>query len=194
MSAQENTDPHEHTTGHVHDGIREDDHPLPMWWLGTFFVTVAFALAYWFWYHSVEAGSSLTQLYEADITALPKAGSAGHAADDTLSALDHDEEAIARGRAVYLQSCVACHLGEGQGSIGANLTDGYWLHGSTPKDVLRTISDGVAAKGMPAWGTILGEKKLLDVYAFVRTLRNKNVAGGKAPQGVDESGNPAPVP
>jgi cytochrome c oxidase cbb3-type subunit 3 len=192
MSADDHA-PREHATHHVYDGIREDDHPLPVWWLGTFFVTVFFSLGYWFWYHSVEAGRSLEQIYAAEVDALPKASAIASMGDDAIAALERDEGAITRGKEAYAQNCVACHLAQGQGSIGPNLTDPYWIHGGDAKSVMTTIAQGVAAKGMPAWGALLGEKKVLDLYAYVATLRHTNVPG-KAAQGVDDKGAPAPAP
>lgn len=192
MSVDLEPTPHEHATHHVYDGIHEDDHPLPVWWLGTFFATIFFALGYWFWYHSVEAGASIAQVYQREVEALPKATAFSAMGDDVIAALENDGDAIGRGREAFVQNCVACHLAEGQGSIGPNLTDAYWIHGGDAKSIMNTIAQGVAAKGMPAWGALLGDKKVLDLYAFVHTLRGKNVAG-KAPQGVDEAGR-APSP
>ena len=192
MSADLEPTPHEHSTHHVYDGIHEDDHPLPVWWLGTFFATIFFAMGYWFWYHSVEAGASLAQVYAREVDELPKAAAPSASGDDVIAALEKDAEAIARGKEAYTQNCVACHLPEGQGGIGPNLTDASWIHGGDAKGIMDTIAQGVAAKGMPAWGSLLGEKKVLDLYAFVNTLRGKNVPG-KAPQGVDLEGHP-PAP
>ena len=36
---------------------------------------------------------------------------------------------------------------------------------------------------MPAWGEQMGPAEVLAVATFATTLRGKNVAGGKAPQG-----------
>src|SRR5579871_2498784 len=35
------------TTGHIWDGIRELNTPLPRWWLLTFYATIVWAIAYW---------------------------------------------------------------------------------------------------------------------------------------------------
>ena len=35
------------TTGHVWDGIRELDNPLPRWWLWIFYACIATAIPYW---------------------------------------------------------------------------------------------------------------------------------------------------
>ena len=60
---------------------------------------------------------------------------------------------------------------------------GAWIHGGDPMSIYKTMKDGVVAKGMPAWGPQLGEAKTQAVSAYVLSLRNTNVPGGKAPQG-----------
>ena len=34
------------TTGHVWDGIKEFDNPMPRWWLWTFYLTIFWGIAY----------------------------------------------------------------------------------------------------------------------------------------------------
>ncbi|MGB9321207.1 MAG: cbb3-type cytochrome c oxidase N-terminal domain-containing protein, partial [Pseudolabrys sp.] len=38
------------TTGHVWDGIRELNTPLPRWWLWLFYATILWAVGYWIVY------------------------------------------------------------------------------------------------------------------------------------------------
>ncbi len=45
------------TTGHVWDGIRELNTPLPRWWLWTFYATIAFAVVYMVLYPADSAHS-----------------------------------------------------------------------------------------------------------------------------------------
>jgi cytochrome c oxidase cbb3-type subunit 3 len=87
---------------------------------------------------------------------------------------------VAAGKAVFGQYCVACHGPEAAGLIGPNLTDHAWIHGGTPTAILQTVTAGVAAKGMPSWGPVLGPDKVENVVAFVLTLRGKNVPGKPA--------------
>ncbi|MDO5652258.1 MAG: cytochrome-c oxidase, cbb3-type subunit III [Moraxella sp.] len=45
------------TTGHVYDGVREYDKPLPKWWLWVFFGTLAWSVLYFALYPSLQPGS-----------------------------------------------------------------------------------------------------------------------------------------
>ncbi|GIW21462.1 MAG: Cbb3-type cytochrome c oxidase subunit [Candidatus Sericytochromatia bacterium] len=82
-------------------------------------------------------------------------------------------EHIAKGKEIFTQNCVSCHGPEGKGLVGPNLTDSVWIHGGKPENIRDTITKGVAAKGMPTWGPILGSEKIADVTAFVYSLSNK---------------------
>ncbi len=44
----------------------------------------------------------------------------------------------------------------GEGSVGPNLTDAYWIHGGAPLQIHKTVTNGVPDKGMVAWGDQLG--------------------------------------
>ena len=97
-----------------------------------------------------------------------------------------------RGAAVFKQNCLACHGDRGQGVVGPNLTDKYFLHGPKAKDAYQVIGTGILEKGMPAWRTVLGSTKVQEVTAFVVSLRGQEIAGRPA-QGVSEQGELAPV-
>ena len=51
---------------HQFDGIREYDNPLPRWWLGIFYVTIAFSLFYVPWVHFGD-GKTILAEYEAQL-------------------------------------------------------------------------------------------------------------------------------
>lgn len=91
-----------------------------------------------------------------------------------LSTVIGKAEHIAKGKEVFTQNCVSCHGPEAKGLVGPNLTDSTWIHGGKPENIQGTIVKGVAAKGMPSWGPILGAEKVADVTAFVHSL-----GGGK---------------
>ena len=89
----------------------------------------------------------------------------------------------AAGAEIFTSTCASCHGPEGQGAIGPNLTDAFWLHGAAPEDVYRVISQGVVEKGMPSWDGVLSEEEQAQAMAFVFSLRGTSPPNPKEPQG-----------
>lgn len=181
-------------TNHDYDGIREFDNPLPRWWLFTFYGAVVFAVGYWFYYHTLAVGELPMDGYKSEMELadkLQREAEKNALTDDQLLALAKDADTVQRGAALFKQNCVACHGDRGQGIIGPNLTDPYWIHGSKAKQIYNLVSGGSQEKGMPSWGPVLGASKVKEATAFVLSLKGKNEAG-KAPQGTTDDGVPAP--
>ena len=178
---------------HEFDGIREFDNKLPMWWLWTFFGAIIFSVGYWFHYEVFHTGPGQIQAYETEV-AKAKALQDKLIAEtmdlsaDGLLKMSKDPEAIARGLAVFNATCVACHLADGSGSIGPNLTDNYWLHGGGATQIYKTVVEGVPLKGMQAWGPVLGPKRVADVSVYLLTIKGTNKKG-KKPEGKLEEGD-----
>jgi cytochrome c oxidase cbb3-type subunit 3 len=171
---------------HVYDGIVEHDNELPLWWQLTLYGAVVFALVYWFG-RRLEAIPSPLQSYESAVAA-QRAAAAERArsspvTDGMLATLARDPGTISQGKELFATTCGPCHRPDGGGNIGPNLTDAYWIHGRTPTEIYRTVYDGVAAKGMPTWGPVLGDQRVATMVAFVLSIKDTNVPGGKAPQG-----------
>jgi len=176
------------TVVHSYDGIEEYDNHLPNWWLFTLFATIVFGIGYYFHYEVLQSGPNQMAVYEASVAAdraeaAARARRMGALTDATFVTLSRDPATLRAGQAVFMAQCVACHGPNGGGTIGPNLTDNAWIHGARPTVMYRTITEGVAARGMPAWGPQLGEERTQAVTAYLLTLRNTNVPGGKAPQG-----------
>lgn len=167
---------------HEYDGIEEADNRLPLWWLATFFGAVIFAAIYWSVYSSYGLLKPPFADYQEEQAALD-AASGALLTDAELAAFAADPARVAEGRAVFAQNCVVCHGERAEGKIGPNLTDGFWLHGGTPKDIFRIIRLGYAPKSMPEWGNVLGPRRTQSAAAFVLSLRGTDASGGKEPQG-----------
>ena len=164
---------------HEYDGIEEADNLLPRWWLMTFYGAIVFAFAYWVYFHTLAIGLPPNAQYAKEKELLQDAVVV---TEQSLIELAASEDTVAAGQVVFRTNCVSCHSDKGQGKNGPNLTDRYWLHGGSPKDIYKTIAYGVPLKGMIAWKPRLGPRAVGAVTAFVMSIRNTDVAG-KAPQG-----------
>lgn len=168
---------------HVYDDIEEEDNHLPNWWLFILYATMVFAFGYWFVFHTAKLAPGPRAVYQADVKALIEArAKANPTSPEALLAIAADPAKLEAAKGVFLATCAACHGQKGEGIIGPNLTDGYWIHGKEPADLLKAAIEGFPTKGMPAWGAIVGPEKSVQAAAWVYTLRNTNVPG-KAPQG-----------
>ena len=145
------------------DGIEEYDNPMPNWWVGMFYLTIIWAVAYVAYYHFIGK--------ESQVKALAAQVAEAEARWPKSSQLATVEETPAAGEGVYKANCVACHGAELQGGIGPSLVDSTWVHGSKPEEIVATITNGVAAKGMPTWGPILGNEKIGQVAAYIISKR-----------------------
>jgi len=156
------------------DGIEEYDNPLPNWWLGLFYFTIAWALLYGVHYHFVAHRSEVKALaaeMEAANRRWPQEAAAAAAATVDLS-----EANVEAGEAIFKANCVACHGADMKGGIGPNLLDTTWIHGGKPEEILHTITVGVPDKGMLTWGPILGAAKVAQVAAYV-VEKNRKATG-----------------
>lgn len=174
---------------HEYDGIREYDNPLPRWWVMLFYFGIAFAVVYIPWYH-FGPGPLMLEEYEAEMAAAAAAMPEKTGPSDAdLAAAQGDPARIAAGKATFATLCVACHTADGGGLVGPNLTDDYWIHGGSMKDVVHVITEGVPEKGMISWKTQLKDEEILAVAAYVKSLRGTTPANPKAPEGEKYTGD-----
>jgi cytochrome c oxidase cbb3-type subunit III len=172
-------------TGHEYDGIVEYDNPMPTWWRRIFWATFFFSIGYYFQYQLSGNGASVEDNYVAEMREQRErlaAAALGHeTTEESLTRLMNDAAMMKDARFLFVQRCVQCHADKGQGNIGPNLTDDYWIYGSASlMDLLEIISDGRAQKGMPTWSRVLRPVELAEVAAYVGTLRNTSVPGRPA--------------
>lgn len=176
------------TLDHNYDGIRELDNHLPPWWLGMFYGGIAFAVIYLLNYHVWHWSPTQSEEYEiamAEAAEIKMANLAdeGNAIDESNVALVTDASGITEGSNIYAGNCVACHGKLGEGGVGPNLTDEFWLHGGGINDIFKTIKYGVPEKGMIPWDGTLSPSQMQNVASFITTLIGTNPPNGKAPQG-----------
>ncbi len=198
------------TTGHEWDGLREYNNPMPRWWLGLFYITIVFALAYLLLYPGLGnfkglLGWTQTGAYEAEVQQVEQdvAPLFARYAATPIPDLARDPAAMATGRRLFLTSCAVCHGADGHGSRGfPNLADDNWQWGGSPEQIEQTITQGRQAAMIP-WGAALGDDGVKAVATYVRSLGGHDadpaqVAAGKdkfqtlcvACHGPDAKGNP----
>lgn len=166
---------------HGYDGIRELDNDLPGWWKWLFYLTIVFSVVYILRYHVFKTADLQEAEYNKEME-IAKANMPPEVDESTLFRLE-DEASLAGGKAIFDKHCVVCHLSKGEGLVGPNLTDEYWIHGGSFKDIYRTIKVGVPAKGMISWKDQLNVTEMQQVSSFIMTLKGTNPPNPKAPQG-----------
>jgi cytochrome c oxidase cbb3-type subunit III len=174
--------------GHDYDGIRELDNRLPPWWLYGFYLTIVFAVIYLWRYHVSHTAPDSIQEYQLAVQAaeikraeyLKKA--ANNVDESTVKYLSAADD-LAAGEKIYATTCFPCHGKAGEGGVGPNLTDDYWLHGGSVKDIFKTIKYGVPEKGMKSWKDDYSPGQIAQLASYIKSIKGTNPPNGKAPQG-----------
>lgn len=172
-------------TDHDYDGIKELDNNLPPWWVAMFYITIIFSIIYVFRYHISGSGEVMMDEYRAEIIAAEElkalVAEEGPVLDaSTVTLFEGD---MTRAKQMYETNCASCHGSAGEGGVGPNLTDEYWKHGGGISNLFETIQNGVPAKGMIAWKSILKPEHIREVSSYILTMQGTNPPNGKAPEG-----------
>lgn len=102
---------------------------------------------------------------------------------ELIKEIAKDKANIAKGSAIFKANCSICHGQQGQGEIGPNLTDEYWLNGGSIMDIAKTIAFGVPEKGMIAWKAQLSIEEVGALVAFITSIQGTTPERAKAAQG-----------
>ena len=173
---------------HNYDGIKELDNSLPPWWVWGFYITIIWGVIYLIHYHVIDTGLLSADEYKQEVATAELKIKEYHAKTADLVSVEtvtllNTPEGLGAGKETFIKNCVPCHGPGGEGTVGPNLTDEFWIHGGGIKNVFKTITDGVPAKGMISWKTQLSPKQIQEVASFVLSLQGTKPANGKAPQG-----------
>jgi len=174
-------------TGHDYDGIRELDNVTPPWFVVAFIGTILFAAVYLYRYHIAYSAPSQIKEYEISMkeAASQKMESLKHQAnlidENTVTLLKEGQ--YEEGKTIFKTACAVCHGNNGQGLVGPNMTDDYWIHGGSVKNIFTTIKYGVLDKGMKSWKDDYSPKQIAQLTSYIKSLRGTNPPEPKAPQG-----------
>lgn len=181
---------------HNYDGIKELDNNLPPWWVYMFYATIIFAVVYLVKYEMMGAPNQDMEYAQSvaeakrELAAFRSTSKEAIIDSETVTVLTSESD-LNRGKAVYNLNCASCHLSDGGGSIGPNLTDEYWLLGGGIRNIFTTITNGGRdGKGMVAWGKTLKPKDIQKVASYIMTMQGTMPVKSKPPQGelyIDET-------
>ncbi len=175
---------------HSHDGIYELDNPTPPWFMYLFYSTILFGIIYGFYYHVYQDGNIQITEYKTDMAVAEKARDVymkkfANSINENNVSLSKGAKELTEGSQIYLTNCVACHGDKGQGGVGPNLTDKFWIHGGGIKDLFKTITHGVPEKGMIAWNKTLNPLQIQRVASYILTFQGTKPPMAKEPQGIE---------
>lgn len=172
---------------HDYDGIKELDNPLPPWWKYGFYITIGVAVVYLLNFEVLGYGKNPTQEYNAEMAQakvqqeLYEANNKDRIDENNVPLAD--AAGIAKGKEIFTTVCFACHGKNGEGGVGPNLTDDYWIHKGSLNDIYQSIKHGYPDKGMQAWSATYSPKEIDDLASFVKSIHGTNPPNAKAPQG-----------
>lgn len=173
---------------HNYDGIRELDNVLPPWWVFMFYATIIFGVVYLIRFHIVgdytQSEEYEQQVAEAQLAIEEYKITAKNLVDANTVELLLDAGDLAAGEKIFTTNCVVCHMADGGGGIGPNLTDEYWILGGGIKNVFGTISEGGRdGKGMVAWKNSLKPVEMAQVASYLLQFQGTTPANPKGPEG-----------
>ena len=173
---------------HTYDGIAELDNPTPPWFMYLFYMTIIFGVIYGVYYHVYLDGNTQEAEYKTEVAAAEKVREAymkqfANSVNEDNVVVVKEAKDLTEGSQIYSTNCVACHGDKGQGGVGPNLTDKFWIHGGGIKDLFKTITHGIPEKGMIAWEKTLNPLQIQKVASYILTLQGTNPPGAKEPQG-----------
>lgn len=99
------------------------------------------------------------------------------------------ETDLAAGLDTYKKICSVCHGQNGEGLVGPNFTDEYWIHGDSVnntisiKNLYQVVIDGVIEKGMIPYKDQLSPVQIQQVLSYILTMQGTSPANQKAAQG-----------
>jgi cytochrome c oxidase cbb3-type subunit 3 len=172
---------------HDYDGIRELDNALPPWWKYGFYITILVAFIYLYLFHVSHTGLSPEEEYQVQNTEAQvqldsfNAHNKNKVDENNLPIID--AVGITEGGNLYQTNCIPCHGKFAEGGAGPNLTDYYWIHKGSIKDIYLSVKNGYPDKGMQSWIVKFNPKEVLQLASYIKTLSGSNPIGAKEPQG-----------
>lgn len=177
-------------TGHHYDGIRELNNVTPPWFITAFVLTIIFGIIYMYRYHISKSAPLQDEEFAIEMTQAAE-DKAAFAAKQT-SSIDENNVVMMEGADIeagkknFLATCASCHGATGgsmKGGVGPNLTDEYWIHSGSLKDIFKSIKYGWSGTAMIAWKDQFSAKQIAQLSSYVKSINGSNPPNAKAPDG-----------
>lgn len=167
---------------HEYDGIKELDNDMPSWWVWLFIITIVFSLVYLVRLWVFRADDLIQEKeFQKEMAAAPKMN---RPVEELAMAYLEDDLSLNNGKETWTKTCAVCHLADGGGLVGPNMTDKYWIHGNKVEDMFAVLTNGVIEKGMIPYKDQLTPRQRLEVISYIMLrLNGSTPAAPKEPQG-----------
>lgn len=106
--------------------------------------------------------------------------------ENVINSTINDKVSVFKGQEIYKANCSPCHGMQGEGMIGPNLTDNFWIHGSSVNSLVKTIVSGVPERGMRAWKFSFTPTEVGQLVAYIKSIKGTNPKNAKTSQGTKE--------
>ncbi len=170
---------------HEVDGIRELDNLLPRWWVWLFNLTIVFGAIYMLYYHVFRFGDLQAAEYAKESKAGDQLKAAAIASfESSIATLEPSKDKAVIVKASESSSPIAPH------AIARTAAD--WsvrifvtITGFTARtivDNVKTIINGVPAKGMITWRGMLKPGQIQAVGSYIYTLHGSNPKNPEPPE------------
>ncbi len=173
---------------HNYDGIQEMDYGMPPWLTTFFLITIGFGVVYVINIYGTglipsQSDEYIAEMEEAEIAIAEWKAAQANLIDETNVEFSDEVAHLEAGKAIYMKDCKVCHGEFGEGGVGPNMTDDYWLHGGGIAEIFSTVKYGVPEKGMISWQNQLSPADMSAVSSYIYTLHGTNPPNPKDPQG-----------
>lgn len=196
---QEHTHNDPDMAGHMYDGIREYDNPIPGWWHAIFYGSVVFSLLYVMVVHMSPMWPTRNEAYDAaeeraleiqfaELRTFPMG-------EDKVLRIMGQPKWLEMGANIFEANCALCHKADGSGmeGLGPNMTDEHYKNLTDLAGMLDVLENGAGNGAMPPnGGAQLNDNEVALVVAYVASLRGKNLPG-VAPEGEIIAPFPEPI-
>ncbi len=175
--------------GYEYDGITELDNPCPNWLMYIFYFTVFLAVFFLGYHFGSNSKNQIIESYakklkDAQAQQAQAVEQVPEVSESELVALLEEPAELTSGEEIFVDKCALCHGEFAEGLIGPNLIDNYWIHGTGRiSEIAITIRSGIPDKGMAAWQGRIPEENILQIAAYIKSLKGTQAENAKEPDG-----------